>query len=149
MKSLQTMISYAFLAGCSTCVWADDAHLNFSSYNSPNLLATNSSSSSQISLLGSSNQHNQGLDIVEGEDVQYAIYRSRGDVYFKGRAGYLTDKTELDFADIPIEDIIDGFDDNGALGIGAGYRLKNGNQFELEYTVTKRAEQIIQIEYLF
>ncbi len=89
------------------------------------------------------------VDWEESKDVQYAIFRSSGDIYFKGRAGYLTDKTKEEFEDISIEEIINTFDDNGALGIGAGYVLKSGNKIEFDYTITKRAAQIIQIEYLF
>ncbi len=89
------------------------------------------------------------VDWEENKDVQYAIFRSSGDIYFKGRAGYLTDKTKEEFEDISIEEIINTFDDNGALGIGAGYVLKSGNKIEFDYTITKRAAQIIQIEYLF
>ena len=94
-------------------------------------------------------KHDSSVGWEEGEDVQYAIFRSSGDVYFKGRAGYLTDETKEEFEDISIEEIINTFGANGALGIGAGYTLKNGNKLEFDYTITKRSEQIIQIEYLF
>lgn len=86
---------------------------------------------------------------TEGDDVQYATFRSGGDVYLKGRAGYLTDYTKQSFEEISIEEVVNEFDKNGALGFGAGYTLKNGTKLEFDYTVTKRAEQILQVEYLF
>lgn len=92
---------------------------------------------------------NKTIAMQEGDEIHYAIFRSNGDVYFKGRAGYLTDYTDEAFEDISIEEIINSFDEHGALGIGAGYTLKSGHKLEFEYTVTKRQEQILQIEYIF
>ena len=137
----------------STAAWAEPALSPKGS--SPSLLSpppSSETSTLQTTLLSThkpGTQRNEKIALEEGEDVQYAIFRSNGDVYFKGRAGYLTDYTEEAFEDISIEEIIDSFDENGALGIGAGYTLKSGNKVELEYTVTKRSEQILQIEYLF
>ncbi|WP_444920079.1 outer membrane beta-barrel protein [Microbulbifer sp. CnH-101-G] len=57
----------------------------------------------------------------------YATYRSEGDIYLKGRLGYLHE--ELD---------VDGFgeysDSGASAGIGAGFKLTESVLFEAEYT---------------
>ncbi|TPW13439.1 MAG: hypothetical protein FD130_1571 [Halothiobacillaceae bacterium] len=89
------------------------------------------------------------LDIEESEYDQYAIFRSDGTLYFKGKAGYLADEERQQLANLKFSEIIDGFNNNGALGLGAGYKLNNGDRFEIDYIITRHAEQIFQVEYMF
>lgn len=95
----------------------------------------------------------------------YGVYRSSGDLYFKVRAGYLSEKTTLTinpsafdfYAEVIGSDPIvfsaakgdEGFDDFGELpnekfsekesdfsaGVGVGYKLTNRFFSELEYTM--------------
>ena len=133
MKSVNYILCFAVCCFITTTAWAQSSALQ----PSDNLLHLKPKTK------------NTNVAVQEGDEVHYAIFRSNGDVYFKGRAGYLTDYTDEAFEDISIEEIINSFDEHGALGIGAGYTLKSGNKLEFEYTVTKRQEQILQIEYLF
>ncbi|GAB2887737.1 outer membrane beta-barrel protein [Microbulbifer echini] len=57
----------------------------------------------------------------------YATYRSEGDIYLKGRLGYLREELEIDH--------FGEYSDSGAsAGIGAGFKLTERVLFETEYT---------------
>lgn len=154
LSCVSPLIACAYVL--SPMAWADSSIMNnhfpsqtLHTQTTPPSLPASKFQTSLLSAKKNNNVHKDKIELEEGEDVQYAVFRGNGDIYFKGRAGYLTDYTEESFEDISIEEIIDSFDENGALGIGAGYTLKSGNKLEFEYTVTKRSEQILQIEYLF
>ncbi|MFA0811736.1 porin family protein [Microbulbifer epialgicus] len=58
----------------------------------------------------------------------YATYRSQGDIYFKGRLGYLREELYVDY--------FGEYSDSGtSAGIGAGFKLTEKVTFEAEYTI--------------
>ncbi|MCO1333604.1 porin family protein [Microbulbifer sp. OS29] len=59
----------------------------------------------------------------------YATYRSEGDIYLKGRLGYLHEELEVDGWG-------EEYTDSGiSAGIGAGFKLTDKAVFELDYTL--------------
>ncbi|WP_444900950.1 outer membrane beta-barrel protein [Microbulbifer sp. SSSA007] len=57
----------------------------------------------------------------------YATYRTQGDIYMKGRLGYLHEELDVDY--------FGEYSDSGAsAGIGAGFKLSEKVIFETEYT---------------
>ncbi|AWF82760.1 hypothetical protein BTJ40_19150 [Microbulbifer sp. A4B17] len=58
----------------------------------------------------------------------YATYRTQGDIYLKGRIGYLHEELEVD-------DWGSDYSDSGAsAGFGAGFKLTDKAALELDYT---------------
>ena len=86
----------------------------------------------------------------EDRQVQFATYRSNGPVYFKGKAGYLHYN---DFAikrdDLSLSEFVNNFSLTGAVGVGAGYKLSNGERLEIEYMVNKQDMQVFTVGYTF
>lgn len=60
----------------------------------------------------------------------YATYRSQGDIYFKGRLGYLNES--VDFGDDA-----NGSESGLSAGLGLGLSLSEAVNFEAEYTVVE------------
>ncbi|WP_226703949.1 outer membrane beta-barrel protein [Microbulbifer elongatus] len=60
----------------------------------------------------------------------YATYRSQGDLYFKGRLGYLNES--VDFGDGA-----DGSDSGLSAGLGMGFSFSEAVNFEAEYTLVE------------
>lgn len=60
----------------------------------------------------------------------YAAYRSSGDVYFKGKIGYLHERVNSSIVGTSFS----GSDSGGSYGIGAGWRPGDKLTLELEYT---------------
>ncbi|WP_051687173.1 porin family protein [Microbulbifer sp. HZ11] len=59
----------------------------------------------------------------------YGTYRSQGDVYFKGKIGFLNENVDVDGY---------GADDSGlSLGVGAGFNLSENLNLEAEYTIVE------------
>ncbi|WP_444915483.1 porin family protein [Microbulbifer sp. TRSA007] len=59
----------------------------------------------------------------------YATYRSPGNIYLKGRIGYLHEELEIDNWEKE-------YSDNGAsAGLGAGFKLTDEATLELDYTI--------------
>jgi len=91
----------------------------------------------------------KGFEWEDSKKSQYAIYRSPGKVYFKGKAGYISEGLEEDIWDMPLQKAKNTLNEKGALGLGAGYRLNDGTRFEVEYTVNKQDEQQLRLGYQF
>jgi hypothetical protein len=89
------------------------------------------------------------LDWEEDDESQYAIFRTRGEVYIKGKAGYVWEDEEEDPNILSISEIVDNLDVNGAFGLGAGYKLGNGDRLEFEYVVNKRDLKVFSVGYSF
>jgi len=91
------------------------------------------------------------IDWQENDNSQYAIIRSSGDLYFKGSAGYSwTHYYDNYINDLSVVDVIKSFEDEGTLGLGAGYNLNHGNRLEFDYTINnKNGEQLFRIGYTF
>jgi len=93
------------------------------------------------------------IDLFGWEDddrVTLATYRSNGPVYFKGRAGYMHFDGEPDYlSDLSMSDFVGNLGTSGALGLGAGYKLSNGERLEFEYTVNKLDQQVFSVGYTF
>ena len=93
------------------------------------------------------------IDLFGWEDddrVTLATYRSTGPVYIKGRAGYLHFDGEPDYlSDLSVSDFVGNFSTSGAFGLGAGYKLSNGERLEFEYTVNRLDQQVFSVGYTF
>ncbi|NOY73943.1 MAG: hypothetical protein GXP14_16505 [Gammaproteobacteria bacterium] len=89
------------------------------------------------------------FDWEESRKSQYAIYRSQGKRYFKGKAGYMLEGLEKELWDMPLQEAKNTLNEKGSVGIGAGYRLKDGTSFEFEFTVNKQDEQQLIFGYQF
>ncbi len=85
----------------------------------------------------------------EGREAQYAAFRSQGNLYFKGKAGYIWDDEEQDIDELSFSEFVTYFEDNTAVGLGAGYKLNNGERIEFEYTINKNDEKVFSIGYTF
>ena len=60
----------------------------------------------------------------------YGVYRTSGDLYFKGKAGLVYEYLNVDFRSLPLEG--DGI--GLSLGLGGGYRFNDALRAEVEYT---------------
>lgn len=93
------------------------------------------------------------IDLFGWEDddrVTLATYRSTGPVYIKGRAGYMHFDGEPDYlSDLSVSDFVGNFSSSGAFGLGAGYKLSNGERLEFEYTVNRLDQQVFSVGYTF
>lgn len=86
----------------------------------------------------------------EDRQVQFATYRSNGPVYFKGKAGYLHyNDLAINRDDLSLSEFVNNFSLTGAVGVGAGYKLSNGERLEIEYMVNKQDVQIFTVGYTF
>lgn len=90
-----------------------------------------------------------GFEWEDSRKSQYAIYRSPGRLYFKGKAGYISEGLEEDLWDMPLQKAKSTLNEKGAVGLGAGYRLHDGTRLEFEYTVNKQQEQQLRLGYQF
>lgn len=83
--------------------------------------------------------------------AQYATFRSPGDIYLHGKAGYEWESSrEKDLWHTgSLDEMVNDFGTNGALGLGAGYRLNNGRRLEIEYSINRRDEQLFRLGYTF
>lgn len=61
----------------------------------------------------------------------YGVYRSAGRFYFKGKAGLLTEYLDISGGNFSLE----GYGGAISLGAGAGFRISNTANLELEYTI--------------
>lgn len=89
------------------------------------------------------------FDFEAFTQAQYATFRSAGSVYFKGKAGYLWETEDEHPDNLTIFQMVNGLDAHGAVGIGAGYKLSNGERLEFDYTVNKKDEKMFSIGYKF
>lgn len=80
-------------------------------------------------------------------NIQYATFRTEGSFYWKGRAGYTWNDELNDFADF--KNILNKFNVNGALGLGAGYQLNNGRRLEIEYTTRMQDFSLLNLGLTF
>ncbi|MEM1450909.1 MAG: outer membrane beta-barrel protein [Planctomycetota bacterium] len=64
----------------------------------------------------------------------YGVYRSTGDLYFKGKAGLLYEYLNVRNRSIGLEGDAIGL----SIGVGGGYRITDGASIELEYTVIEQ-----------
>ncbi|MDP5208622.1 porin family protein [Microbulbifer sp. 2205BS26-8] len=58
----------------------------------------------------------------------YATYRTQGDIYFKGRLGYLNEEVDVEYFG-------DASDSGASVGVGVGFTLAENISFETEYTL--------------
>jgi hypothetical protein len=76
----------------------------------------------------------------------YAVYRTTGDLYVKGKAGYLNQDIKGTGAGATR---ITSSDDSGfAYGIGAGWRLDRKSSLEVEYTAASDELNFISLGYV-
>jgi len=62
----------------------------------------------------------------------YGVYRSNGQLYFKGKAGLLYEDVSVNVSGLPG---VSGDDIGLSFGIGGGYKLNEKMNLELEYTI--------------
>ncbi len=75
----------------------------------------------------------------------YAVYRSSGNIYFKGKAGILYE--DVGFSIVGISD--SGSDEGFSAGIGMGWKMGKSNALEVEYTVIEEDIDYISVGYNF
>lgn len=73
----------------------------------------------------------------------YGVYRSAGDVYFKGKAGYLDEDVSITIAGFSVA----GSDSGLSLGLGGGWRISASSSLEVEYTVIEEDIDFLSIGY--
>ena len=81
--------------------------------------------------------------------VEFATFRSSGNIYFKGKAGFDWGNNYRTFDEVSFSEIVDLWDENAVFGLGAGYKLGNGDRVEIEVTVDKQEEQFLRFGYSF
>ncbi|WP_299941424.1 outer membrane beta-barrel protein [uncultured Microbulbifer sp.] len=68
------------------------------------------------------------VDYSISTQAVYATYRTQGDIYFKGRFGYLNEEVD-------VKSFGNGSDSGASVGVGAGFNLVENISFEAEYTL--------------
>jgi len=63
----------------------------------------------------------------------YAVYRSPGKVYFKGKVGFLDEDVSINVAGVSAS----GSESGGSYGAGLGWRIVDSSSVELEYTLVE------------
>lgn len=76
----------------------------------------------------------------------YAAYRTAGDLYVKGKAGYLNQ--DIKGTGAGAARITSGDDSGFSYGIGAGWRMDRKSSFEIEYTATSDELTFISLGYI-
>ncbi|MBI3545191.1 MAG: porin family protein [Gammaproteobacteria bacterium] len=71
----------------------------------------------------------------------YLAYRIGGDMYFKGKVGYLNEDINVDIVGANIS----GSDSGLSVGIGVGWKLGKKNALELEYTVIEQDVNFVSL----
>ena len=72
----------------------------------------------------------------------YGVFKTKGDVYFKGKAGLVNLDPSTSFGNL--ED-----DTEFSYGFGIGVTLGNGHPLEIEYTVLEDDLTFLSVGYLF
>lgn len=76
----------------------------------------------------------------------YAAYRTAGDLYVKGKAGYLNQ--DVKGTGGGASNITSGDESGFSYGIGAGWRLDRKSALEIEYTVASDELKFISLGYI-
>jgi hypothetical protein len=97
------------------------------------------SSSENITILGTTGKWD--IDTI----AVYVAYRTGGDLYFKGKAGYLHEDVSANIAGASIS----GSDSGLSLGIGAGLKIGKSNALELEYTIVEEDVSFLSLGFNF
>lgn len=71
----------------------------------------------------------------------YAAIRSSGNLYFKGKLGYLHEKVNASIVGLSFS----GSDSGVSYGVGAGWRIGDGLGLELEYTIIEEDADFISL----
>lgn len=71
----------------------------------------------------------------------YLAYRTSGDLYFKGKIGYLDEDVNVNIAGASIS----GSDSGASYGIGGGWKLGKSSALELEYTIIETDVDFISL----
>lgn len=77
----------------------------------------------------------------------YGVYRSLGEIYFKGKAG--VHRQDIKRAGGTVGPIPDAKDTTFAVGIGGGWRIDRASAFEVEYTAGSDDLDFISLGYVF
>lgn len=93
------------------------------------------SSSENITVLGISGKWDVDTLAV------YLAYRTGGDLYFKGKIGYLNEDVNVNIAGASIS----GSDSGASYGIGGGWKFGKTNAVELEYTIIETDVDFISL----
>ena len=75
----------------------------------------------------------------------YGVYRTPGDLYFKGKAGLVYEYLNVDFRSLPLEGDAIGL----SLGLGGGYRFNEALRLELEYTALEADIALFSLGLLY
>ena len=81
--------------------------------------------------------------------AHYATFRSNGNVYFKGKAGYLQDPNNPELSEIELDKLLENVSSNATVGFGAGHKFKNGALFEIDYTISQQDISMLNIGFVF
>lgn len=77
----------------------------------------------------------------------YGVFRTHGQIYFKGKAGILFQNISVSNGGIPGS--YSGTDSSVSLGVGGGMHLSGGQSLELEYTIINSDMSFLSIGYKF
>ncbi len=100
----------------------------------------------EITTTVSSAEHesrNDELDIFTF--AGYGVYRSSGKLYFKGKAGLLTEYLNISGGRFALE----GYGGAISLGAGAGFRISNNTNLEFEYTIIETDIDFVSLGITF
>ena len=75
--------------------------------------------------------------------AMYGVYRSAGDVYFKGKIGVLNEDATISVAGNSVSES----DSGTSFGIGGGFRVGQSGSLEVEYTIIEEDIDFLSIGY--
>ena len=76
----------------------------------------------------------------------YAVHRSAGDTYFKGKVGFLNEDISIT---IPGYVPFSGSDSGLSFGVGVGFEVGKSSRIEFEYTLIEADVNMLSATYLF
>lgn len=75
----------------------------------------------------------------------YGALRSGGPVYFKAKAGYLSEDVSISRPGV----LATGSDSGLSYGLGIGWRLSGGSRLEVEYTLVEKDVNMLSLGFIF
>ncbi len=77
----------------------------------------------------------------------YGVYRSSGNIYFKGKVGFLNEDVSINVNAFGTPISAAGSDSSASLGVGVGWRIPDSNSLELEYTIVEEDIDFLSLGY--
>lgn len=73
----------------------------------------------------------------------YSVYRSSGNIYFKGKIGFLSEDVTINVAGISVSESESG----GSYGVGVGWHIVDSSSLEVEYTIVEADVNFLSLGY--